>query len=89
MPERKTSVRLQPTGEMADGSEVPIDLSTERWSEIRLEDGVVVRIKASVMSVVRLDNRYDQDGNPMYVFNLSPQVFFVNIPEHLRNPQKS
>jgi hypothetical protein len=73
---------------MIDGSEVPITESTERWTELRLEDGTVLRVKPNVMSAVRIDGRYDQDGNPMYAVKGAQTMMIVSAPEHLRKDAK-
>ena len=56
-----------PDGKMLDGFEVPVTESTERWTEVQLEDGSVLRIKPSIVAAIRVTGQYDQDGNPMYV----------------------
>ena len=83
MAERKTKVTL-PTGETAEGFEVPVENSNERWSEIKLEDGTVIRVKMSVITAVRVPGQYDLAGNPMYVMNMTPTIAIVSVPENLR-----
>jgi hypothetical protein len=83
MVERNTRVTL-PTGQIADGIEVPIEESIERWSEIKLEDGTIIRVKTSVISAVRVPGQYDQMGNPMYVMNMAPTIAILSVPEELR-----
>jgi hypothetical protein len=67
-----------PTGQIADGIEVPIEESSERWSEIKREDGTVIRIKMSMISAVRVPGQYDQVGNPMYVMNMTPTIAILS-----------
>jgi hypothetical protein len=81
--ERSTKVTL-PTGGIADGVEVPVEETIERWSEVKLEDGTVIRIKTSVISAVRVPGQYDQLGNPMYVINMTPTIAIFSVPENLR-----
>ena len=83
MVERKTKVML-PTGQMGDGVEVPVEESTERWSDIKFEDGTLMRVKLSVVSAVRVPGQYDAQGNPMYVLQMTPTMAIVESPEHLR-----
>lgn len=83
MVERTTKVTL-PTGQIADGIEVPIQDSNERWSEITLEDGTIIRVKLSMVSVVRVPGQYDQVGNPMYIMNMTPTIAILSVPENLR-----
>ena len=73
---------------MVDGSEVPIIESTERWTELRLEDGTILRVKPNVLSAVRIDDNYDQDGNPLYAIKGSQTMTIVSTPEHLRKSNK-
>jgi hypothetical protein len=64
--ERKVKISM-PDGKISDGFEVPVLESTERWTEIKLEDGSVLRIKPSIIAAIRIPGQYDQEGNPMYV----------------------
>jgi hypothetical protein len=85
MPERKIKIPF-PTATSApiDATEVPIKESTERWTDIQLEDGTVLRVKPNVVSVVRLDGKYDKEGNPSYGIRSIQTVTIVSVPEHLR-----
>jgi hypothetical protein len=87
VPERKVKVPFvgAPNG-VAEGSEVQILETTERWSEIRLQDGVVLRIKPTVLSAVRLEGMYDQEGNPLYALRSSILTATVSAPDILRKP---
>ena len=69
---------------MVDGNEVTITESTERWSELRLEDGTVLRVKPNVLSAIRLVGRFDNEGNPMYALRGGQNMAIVSTPEHLR-----
>ena len=82
MAEKRTKVKL-PTGEV-DGSEVPIKEATERWSDITLEDGTVLRVKPNVLAAIRVDNQYDQEGNPIYALKTSQAMTITSVPSHLR-----
>lgn len=67
-----------------DGSEVPVSESTERWSDVTLQDGTILRIKPSVLSAIRIDGEYDPEGNPAYAVKAQHMVAIVSSPEHLR-----
>jgi hypothetical protein len=43
---------------------------SEEWNEYVLEDGTVVRIKSSVIEVLRT-NKFDRNGDPVYYVNTS------------------
>jgi hypothetical protein len=83
MSERKITVAL-PSGGNVEAVEVQVEESTERWSEFQLQDGAVVRVKATILSAARMDGQYDQLGNPMYQVNVAPMITIVSVPERLR-----
>jgi hypothetical protein len=82
MPEKKTKVTL-PDGQVVEGTEVGVKESTERWTDVELDDGTHLRIKLNVLSVTRLDGQYDLEGNPLYAVK-SHQLLIANAPQHLR-----
>ncbi len=69
---------------MVDGSEITVTESTERWTELHLEDGTVMRIKPNVISAIRIAGRFDNEGNPMYAIKGGQTVVIISMPEHLR-----
>lgn len=71
-------------GKMLDGMDVPVEESTEKWSEVKLADGTVLRIKQTVASVIRLDGQWDAEGNPIYVVKSAPAIAIVSVEEALR-----
>jgi hypothetical protein len=83
MSERRITLTL-PSGEKAEAIEVQVDESTERWSEFQLQDGTVIRVKATILSAARMEGQYDQLGNPMYQINVAPVITIVNVPDRLR-----
>lgn len=84
MPETRRKVQL-PTG-IVEGIDVGIKESTERWSEVQLEDGTTLRIKPNVMVVTRIDGQYDPEGNPVYALTANQVMTVANVPAHLRKP---
>ena len=82
MPEKRVTVQL-PNGGAADGFEVGVAEATERWTDIKLEDGSALRIKAVIIGAVRVEGQYDQEGNPLYMVKAN-QVMTVSAPDHLR-----
>ena len=83
MAERKTKVQVVPGGPLVNGMEVPVEESTERWSEYKLEDGSVIRLKQVLMEIIRTEG-YDPEGNPMYVVKAQPIVSVVEVPDRLK-----
>ena len=88
-PERKVRLPFPlPNSPLKDGSEVQVKESTERWTEVELEDGTIVRLKASLMGAVRIDGEWDAEGNPAYALKVNPNVVIVSTREDLRKPAK-
>ncbi len=85
MAERRVQVPYM--GKLVDGMDVPIETSTEKWSEITLEDGTIIRIKQSVATVLRLDGEWDAEGNPVYVVKSAPAIAIVHVEEDRRKPK--
>ena len=65
MAARRKTITL-PGGEKVDGVIVGISESTERWCEFILDDGARLKAKLVGLEALRLDDRTDQDGNPVY-----------------------
>ena len=82
MAEKKTKVQLPNIG-VVDAVEVGIKESAERWTEIQLDDGTLIRIRPVVLTVFRIEGHYDQDGNPLYQVKAN-QVMTADAQEHLK-----
>jgi hypothetical protein len=82
--ERKVKFAMPPDGKIVEGFEVPVVESTERWTEVKLEDGSILRIKPSVLSAVRVPGQWDPDDNPMYVLKATNAMVVTEAPEHLK-----
>jgi hypothetical protein len=85
MTERKVQIPFM--GKVVDGMEVPVEESIERWSELKLEDGTIIRVKQSVASVMRIDGQYDPEGNPLYVIKSAPAVAIVHVDDDMRKKE--
>ena len=58
--------------------------STERWSQIKLKDGTTLRVKPIIVTVVRVKDQHDQEGNPLYVIKGSMAMAIEEAPKNLR-----
>lgn len=89
MMEKKVKVPFPtPTSPSRDGSEVGVSESLERWTEVTLVDGTKIRLKASVLSAIRIDGEYDPNGNPAYAIQVQNMLSIVDSPEHLKRQTK-
>ena len=75
---------LDERGQQVDAIKIPVKESTERFGEIHLEDGSVLHIKATVLSVARFENRWDDQGNPAYQVQSQTIVSVHHAPEQVR-----
>ena len=53
-------------GKEVDATEVRFQTIREEWNEYQLMDGTVLRMKAVVGEVFRVEDTYDNEGNPVY-----------------------
>lgn len=83
MPEKKIKVEVPGLG-LVDAVPVSVSESTERWTEVRLDDGSVLRVKPVILGALRIDGRYDPEGNPMYALKASQVMTVLSTPDHLR-----
>jgi hypothetical protein len=83
LPEKKVKFPL-PNGQTAEGFEIPIIETVERWTEIRLEDGSVLKIKPVVMAVTRIEGQFDPEGNPMYAVRAGHSIATGEVGPGLR-----
>jgi hypothetical protein len=83
VPEKKITVPL-PNSTKADAVEVGVTESVERWTDVKLDDGSSLRLKAVVLTAVRLEDQYDPEGNPQYLVKVNQVMTVVSAPDHLR-----
>lgn len=69
--------------EEVDGLEMPFQNVAEHWNEYLLSDGSVLRLKSVVTDIVKLENRFDAEGNPHYLVK-STQVVSVSVSDRSR-----
>ncbi len=79
---RKKKVHLPGVGDV-EAEVIPFRGDVEHWNEYLLDDGSVVRMKAVVTEIVRVEGQYDPEGNPAYMV-FSTNVTHVSSPEDLK-----
>lgn len=84
---RRKKTRL-PDGSVVEGEVAPFQTGGEHWNEYVVEDGTLVRVKTVATEIIKVDGRYDDQGNPLYVFH-SAQVVVVDSPEDLKREEGS
>lgn len=83
MAERRKTVRVR-GGKSLEGTVVEVIQSIERFSEIDLEDGTILKMKPVVTEVIRINNQWDKDGNPAYSVSSTNILVVVESPKELR-----
>ena len=53
-------------GKDVDATEVRFQTIREEWNEYQLMDGTVLKMKTVVGEVFRVEDMYDNEGNPVY-----------------------
>jgi hypothetical protein len=56
-------------GTQEDATYIDMIETVERWSDIKLEDGSVLKVKATPTAVHRLDSQKSAAGRPVYTVN--------------------
>jgi hypothetical protein len=83
MPERKVKINVPGMGTV-EGTQVELTESVERWTELKLSDGSVIRVKPTILNITRIDGRYDAQGNPLYALQGAQTMLVSYAPDHLR-----
>jgi hypothetical protein len=87
MAERKVKIPFPtPTSPLRDGVEVGVKEATERWSEVTLEDGSVLRLKTNVFAAIRVEGEFDPEGNPIYALKAGQVLMIASAPDDLKKP---
>ena|SRR2546422_3250760 len=87
VPERKIrGVEIPGLPGTHDAVEVSVSESTDRWTDVTLNDGTVLRIKPIVLSALRIENLYDAEGNPAYQLKINQIMTVSSTPDHLKKP---
>lgn len=83
MSERKKTLTDQ-SGNLVEGTVVEIAESVERFSEVKLTDGTILKTKMSAIEATRIDDQWDKDGNPIYILQSNNIVAVTESPERLK-----
>ncbi len=76
-------VKINFGGEEVEATPIEINQAGEQWNQYLLDDGTMIRMKLVATKVLRVDNKYDKEGNPVY-FVQSTNVISVAAPDTLR-----
>ena len=88
VPEKRSKVQIPGIG-LVDVIDVAVSESTERWTDVKLEDGTEIRLKTVIIGAARVENQYDPEGNPLYQIRANQLMTVVSTPDHLRKNAKA
>mgnify|MGYP000995759329 CR=1 FL=1 len=76
-------VMVNYAGQDVPATPIDINQSREQWSEYVLDDGTLLRIKLVVTNVLRLEGKFDEEHNPVYLVK-STNVTSIKAPSNLK-----
>jgi hypothetical protein len=76
-------IRTRLRDEFVEAARVQVNASNEVFNTYTLEDGTTLRVKLTVIDVMRVKDRFDKEGNPVYIVR-SHTLLAVEAPERLR-----
>ena len=76
-------IRITYAGEEVMATPVEVSQSGERWNEYLLDDGTLIKMKPVATAVLRVEGKFDEDGNPVYLVK-STNVMSVRSPDNLK-----
>lgn len=81
--DRKIKVAMA-DGTMSEGTEIPVVTAEEPWTKVELKDGAALRMKNVIISVIRLEGKFDQEGSPIYIVKAAQAVSVDYVPDELK-----
>ncbi len=76
-------IKINFGGEEVEALPIDINQTNEYWNQYLLDDGTVIKMKLVATKVLRVDNKYDLEGNPLYIIQ-STNITSVNAPDNLK-----
>jgi len=76
-------IKINFGGEEVEALPMEINQTNEYWNQYLLDDGTVIKMKLVATKVLRVDNKYDLEGNPLYIIQ-STNITSVNAPDSLK-----
>jgi hypothetical protein len=74
-------------GKKVPGEIVDFEAPPENFVTYTLSDGTTIKLKTSLLEVVRVINEYGPNGDPVYLFS-AQQILNVNSPEELKQKKQ-
>lgn len=76
-------IKMNYKGKEVDATVIEVNQESSYWNNYLLDDQSVLKLKVILTKVARIDNEYDQEGNPVYVVQAT-NIVRVDCPESLK-----
>ena len=70
-------------GRQVKGTSLDFSIKSEDWNVYKLADGTILKMKAVVSEVVRIDGEFDPAGEPIYTVK-SQNILNADVPQNLK-----
>ena len=77
------NIKVSFEGKIAEGLDMDFKTIKEEWNEYQVNDGTIIRMKVVVTNIAKLTDKYDKEGNPIYLVK-SSNVLSISAPEKLK-----
>jgi len=81
--EMVNKVKVNFGGEEVEALPIDINQTNEYWNQYLLDDGTVIKMKLVATKVLRVENKFDLEGNPLYIIQ-STNITSVSAPDNLK-----
>ncbi len=76
-------VKINFGGEEVEAMPIDINQTNEYWNQYLLDDGTVIKMKLVATKILRVENKFDNERNPVYIVQ-STNITSVNAPDNLK-----
>jgi len=80
-------VKVSYQGREVTGEKLDFKIEQEEWNIYTLEDGTRFKMRSVLAEVVRLEDEFNAQGDPVYLAN-SQNIVSADVPERLKKDAK-
>ena len=81
-------VKINFNGKEVSATPIDVTQADEHWNSYILDDTAKLRMKLITQKILRVDNEFDREGNPVYLIQ-STNVTTVDVPDHLKKTKNN
>lgn len=80
----KPKLKINFEGKKVNAVEVDFDVKSEPWMEIKTKEGTVIKIRPTIVKVLRLEAYDPITGEPTYLVQSHNQLQTKDVPKDVR-----